>query len=382
VVKRTVGILILALLALPGRALAQWPSTKANQVLESMFDQNSNFRWPPATLGPNLAPAIGAGTGWTCGAGWDCSVAGTLNKNADGVGTAAPNPALTIVAGTTYRVVTTVGAVTAASGFTYTLGGVSGLPITAAGTYIDYFTAATTASLIYTPTPTTTRFTITAVSVMALSDGTGDLTVDGTLTVNSGSTFKGPLLLPDGTDAAPSFAFSRDPDTGFRWHGSAQGYFCIINNATLGVSFGPGAMQLPTPMILSWGDAYVSREAANTVQLGIDAATASANALKGPDSTGANVTGGALTLRAGAGTAGNATGGQLILGGGANAGSGERGVVTVEDGGTKPTRNAALNANGMAIWADKGGAGAPDTFEVCAKSTADAYAWIVLAVIP
>lgn len=125
-----------------------------------------------ATEGGELADALGP-LGWTAGAGWDISVVGTLNKNADGVGTVAPTTAITPVVGTTYKVVITVGALTVASGATYTLGGTVGpVRLDAAGTYTHYVTATTTANLIITPTLTGTRFTITAVSIKALGGQT------------------------------------------------------------------------------------------------------------------------------------------------------------------------------------------------------------------
>jgi hypothetical protein len=166
-----------------------------------------------ATRGTNLAPAIAAAN-WTCGAGWDCSVAGTLNKNADGLGTAVPNPTLTIVAGTTYEVIVTVGALTVADGATLGLGGEAGYLLNAAGTHTFYITATTTGNLIITPTPTATRFTITAVTVKALTDGTGDVTIDGNLTVRSPSYFRAPVLLPNGTYTAPGMAWMNAPSTG------------------------------------------------------------------------------------------------------------------------------------------------------------------------
>jgi hypothetical protein len=146
-------------------------------------------------FGVERAPAITA-AGWTCGAGWDCSVTGTLNKNADGVGTAAPATALTISAGVMYQVVITVGAVTVGDGATYTLGGTAGTEaLDAAGTYTHYITATNTNSLIITPTPTATRFTVTAVSVKVMenainatySSGTGGISATDT---NTNTTFK------------------------------------------------------------------------------------------------------------------------------------------------------------------------------------------------
>jgi hypothetical protein len=155
-----------------------------------------------SSVGSEMAPAIAAAN-WTCGAGWDCSVAGTLNKNADGVGTAVPNPALTIVAGTTYRVSITVGDVTVASGATYTLGGAAGTHLRAAQTYTDYLTAATTANLIITPTPTGTRFTITTVSVVPVQP-IGDVDVRGALRAR-GPITAASLVVPNTDDGLGNY---------------------------------------------------------------------------------------------------------------------------------------------------------------------------------
>ncbi|MDD2869670.1 hypothetical protein [Neomegalonema sp.] len=149
-----------------------------------------------ATNESNIAPALTDGD-WTLGAGWESPIAGgVLNKNADGVGTAVPNPALTITMGATYRVTITTGTVGVASGATYTLGGSSGSALSAASTtYVDDITTTTTANLIITPTPTGTRFTITAITVQKLTDATGDLTVQGNLKLSS------PIQNAKGTDA-------------------------------------------------------------------------------------------------------------------------------------------------------------------------------------
>jgi hypothetical protein len=122
-------------------------------------------------------------------------------------------------------------------------------------------------------------------------------------------------------------------------------------------------------------DLILARDAANTLQMGADAATATAQTFKGPDSTGATVAGASLTLKGGAGTSGIANGGALILAGGAPNSTGEPGAVTISDGGTKPTCDSARRG---AIWYDAGGVGAADTLEVCRKDAGDAYAWVSL----
>ncbi len=145
-----------------------------------------------ATFGAELAPAL-ATANWTTGAGWESPIVGPgLIKNADGIGTQTPSAATTIVAGVTYKVGITLSAWSVGSA-TYTLGGVSGQSLEAATTYTDYITASTTGKLIITPT-NTSRFTISVISIKALTDATGDLTVDGNLTIKS------PIKDGSGTD--------------------------------------------------------------------------------------------------------------------------------------------------------------------------------------
>lgn len=147
-----------------------------------------------ATLGSELAPALTEGN-WTIGAGWQNPIVGPgLIKNADGTGTQTPSAATTIVVGTTYKVVITLSALTVGSA-SYTIGGITGTSLIAATTYTDYITAKTTGKLIITPT-STSRFTISAISIKALTNATGDLTVDGNLTVNSPITFNSAIIAP------------------------------------------------------------------------------------------------------------------------------------------------------------------------------------------
>jgi hypothetical protein len=195
-----------------------------------------------------------------------------------------------------------------------------------------------------------------------------------------------PFLAPDGSASAPSYSFSGATNWGL-YRDSTSIVFSLV---------GTNAMALNTSIYLklhsggafAWSastnatgvaDLYMVRDAAATLQFGLDAATATAQTIKGPDSTGATVAGASLTLKGGAGTSGIANGGALILAGGANNSTGEPGAVTISDGGTKPTCAAGIRGS---IWYDAGGAGVADTFEVCAKAAADTYAWRVLATIP
>lgn len=208
--------------------------------------------------------------------------------------------------------------------------------------------------------------------------GVAELTSSGTAITSTV-----PFLLANGTAGAPAYSFSSYTTTGIYNPGGASISFSAGGSEKMRI--GSSSVQLGTQALgfganPSTNDSSISRESAGVYQFGPDAATASAQTIKGSDSTGANVAGASLTIRAGAGTSGNATGGQLILGGGANAGSGERGAVQIEDGGTKPTCAAGIRGS---VWYDAGDAGVADTFEVCAKQAAgDSYAWRALATIP
>ena len=128
-----------------------------------------------ATLGSELITWTDAG--WNeDGATW--TFAASTLTHVTGNTTTVTAAGITCVAGTTYKVTITGtgGGGTAA----YTLGGATGTTIAASGAIAieDFITASTTASLIITPASACT-VAITNISVKALTDATGDLTVDG-----------------------------------------------------------------------------------------------------------------------------------------------------------------------------------------------------------
>jgi hypothetical protein len=201
-----------------------------------------------------------------------------------------------------------------------------------------------------------------------------------------GGAVSAPILFPDGAVGAPSISFANDTDKGF--YSSADNILAYTRASLIPFAISTTSMMLNSTYTFGWtsgvsalsgADTFLGREAAATVQMGVDAATATAQIFKGADSTGATIAGGNLTIRAGSGTSGIANGGQLILGGGLNSSTGEPGAVAFEDRGTKPTCAAGIRGS---VWYDAGAGGVADTFEVCAKSAADAYAWRVLATIP
>jgi sugar lactone lactonase YvrE len=182
-----------------------------------------------ATLGAELAPALTGATteNWTFASPpYATPLAGTIVKDTDGVTTITPTAATNIVTGTTYKVVIVVDEVTAASGFSYTLGGVSGTSITAAGTYTEYIKAGSTGKLIITPVTTTTRWRISSISIKEITAGTGDMTALGDMHIggrlvnpggtvglqiapNGAATFGGALAITGALTGATTGAFSQ-----------------------------------------------------------------------------------------------------------------------------------------------------------------------------
>lgn len=146
------------------------------------------------TLGAEQMPNF-TSSNWTITAGWEATNDGgtQLDHNAAGVTTITPSAATTIVAGTLYKVVITMNAMTVGTGATYTLGGVAGSALNSASTFTDYIKATTTGNLIITPAVTTTRFTINSVSVKPITTNTGTVTALGDIKL------AGRLLNPTGT---------------------------------------------------------------------------------------------------------------------------------------------------------------------------------------
>ena len=147
-----------------------------------------------ATLGSELTPALSGATtvNWTFGAGYATPLSSSIDKNANGTNTIQPTAALSVTAGSTYKVVITLSACSvcsASQGASYTLGGQVGSFMNAATTYTDYITAITTANLIITPVASASRWTISSVSVKLMSDGGA--------TIQNGLTVQGPINLPN-----------------------------------------------------------------------------------------------------------------------------------------------------------------------------------------
>ena len=147
-------------------------------------------------------------------------------------------------------------------------------------------------------------------------------------TTSSGAfTLSGPLLLPDGTAAAPSLAFASDPDTGFQW--VVSGTFAASFNNSTRMLFGPGSgggeLRLGSGGQLSFSsnvnpaaagfDALFTRAAAATLQQGAADAAAPVNQTlqaQGVAAGTSDVAGASYTFKSGTGR-GTGAGSALIF---------------------------------------------------------------------
>lgn len=144
---------------------------------------NSTFS---ASLGSEIAKPLTSGN-WTLLGGWESPIVGTgLNKNADGAGVGQMlGSGISPVVGTTYKIIVTITSLTAGTVY-FDFGGftISGIDISANGTYTYYLIATTTSSFFFHPS-FTSRFIVSALSIKALTDNIGDVFIDGNLRVRS-----------------------------------------------------------------------------------------------------------------------------------------------------------------------------------------------------
>ena len=199
-----------------------------------------------ATLENEMSPALEA-ENWTATDGWSAG-SGVLTKIAGtGTGTATPSGTFTVTAGTTYKVVMVVSA--AANSPTYTLGGVTGTTLTAT-TITDYITAVTTGKIIFSGGASATC-TITSLTVKALTDATGDLTVEGDLEVKSKINLGSSITYLYSSYINNAVSFTINSVERFRLGGS---YLNLgFNSLRMGSASNP--------------DMFIEREAANTLAL-------------------------------------------------------------------------------------------------------------------
>ncbi len=165
-----------------------------------------------ATRGSNIAPAIQTSS-WTLQAEWSIA-GGVLIAAAGSNQSAQPNPALSITAGVTYEVKMTIA--TSSQYGAYSIGGTGGASTLAGSSIDDYVTAQNTGNFIINSGGA--ALAITSVSVQPISNG--NLSVDGSLSVKSETSFSNPV----GFGAAPS-SFLTAPVS---INGPTAGYAMVI----------------------------------------------------------------------------------------------------------------------------------------------------------
>lgn len=215
------------------------------------------------------------------------------------------------------------------------------------------------------------------------------LSDDGTNVSVTGGAF----LLINGTASVPSTGFASQ--TNFGWYRNAANIIALGRGGTNDFALVAGDVSIPAGNYYGWSsttdamgsvDSTISRESVGIIQLGLDASTPTNQTLKGPDGSGTNIVGGDMTIAPGRGT-GTGAGGSLFF---ATAPPGTTGSaqnalvdrIQIESTGglrwltgTKPSCAAGIRGTTYYV---AGGASVLDTFEVCRKDAADAYAWVTL----
>lgn len=194
---------------------------------------------------------------------------------------------------------------------TFAAGPIGGLPYTIAGDH-EF-----TGDVIFSGS-----VTLSLGSSIALPSGgvinwdSGDVTL--TQSSNALSLAGGQLLVPDGSAAAPSIAFSSDVDTGFKYRATNVD---IVAGGTAGASVSASAFNVPSGSTLGFSsntietgsaDAFFMRKGAASIQMGVTAASPVAQTFSGPDGTGTDKAGGSLTIAGGRST-GEGVGGSVII---------------------------------------------------------------------
>ncbi len=269
-----------------------------------------------STVGKNLTVSATLGTEkvtWTA-AGWDeggveWTVAGTpiVITHATGNTTVLTSTlASAIVANTTYKVVITYTQV--AGSCTYTLGGITGTALNTTGaTVTDYITAYSTDQMVITPL-TTSNIVISSISIKVLTDATGDVVIDGNLTVRS--PFVSPILLSVGSANNPSFAFGLESTLG--WYRPVAGTMGLAISSAERLRFtavsGGGLLEVldashlggyAISATIGTPDVFLTREGAAILQLGLDAAGVTNQMIKACDRITSDGVGADLTIAAG-----------------------------------------------------------------------------------
>ncbi len=157
-----------------------------------IYDKSINKLSNLADYGSELAPTLTA-SNWTTTSGWTVDTSpDVLNHGTTGVGVIQPSASTFVVAGTRYKITITMGEITTGA-FSISIGAnpdnsvaTPGTNlISADGTYTFYIQAVTTAKFQVAPTPGTSRGKVTALSIVAMTDDTGNANFEGNVELNN-----------------------------------------------------------------------------------------------------------------------------------------------------------------------------------------------------
>jgi len=202
------------------------------------------------------------------------------------------------------------------------------------------------------------------------------LTIDAGSTVNSLSAGENWLVL----DTLRNAGFTTLSNNTIRARGGGSAGPAL---GAAGVSLGASNL-----FIGAGNEVILAKDTSTTaLQFGLDGNPPGDQVFKGADGSGTNIAGGNFTLAPGSGT-GTANGGDLLLATNPAGGSSgttinalvERARVPVDGGvrwatGSKPTCDSTHRGT---VFYVAGAAGVADTYEVCRKDAANAYAWVTL----
>jgi hypothetical protein len=253
------------------------------------------------TASPTLsAEALTNVAGWTAAGNW--TYAGGKWSHSTGDATALTATGETaIVAGTKYEITMTITTSVAGIGLTISLGGQT-FPSVSTGaptTYTFNVTATSTTALAITPTSGTWVGSIDAISVKLVTQG--QLNAEG-ITLNSGQ-----LELPLGNATYPAIKFN----SGGLYDSGLGTIRVAISTGTV-AQFSNLGLYLFGGYYISIYDLILRNGGTATLQLGNDAATATAQTIKAHDGFGTNIVGADLTIKPGAGTGSGAGGGYYV----------------------------------------------------------------------
>ena len=212
------------------------------------------------TYGSNmiLDPGFDTPGSWTTTTGWTIS-GSKASHVATNLGTLTPNPQISAVVGTKYKIIYTVTNY-ATAGFVVTFGGEYQVTIAANGTYSQYVTASTTAGLIITPSGTGNGvFDIDTLSIVVVSNGVG--------TFENGVTANGGQFLGRFNDISyPTYSFADYPKTGMYVSATNQLGFSV--NGAAQMVLAPGYTYMTAIIDLGGnGNLVLLREAAGILGL-------------------------------------------------------------------------------------------------------------------